>query len=64
MSFVSSVNMKILFMCVANSARSQLAEALAKNIFGTEVFIIYLLPKFIAPSIKDLWLKNLFRIFR
>ncbi len=26
--------MKILFMCVANSARSQLAEALAKQIFG------------------------------
>ena len=27
-------NMKILFLCVANSARSQLAEGLAKNIFG------------------------------
>lgn len=27
------VNMKILFMCVANSARSQLAEGLAKKIF-------------------------------
>ena len=26
--------MKILFMCVANSARSQLAEGLAKNVFG------------------------------
>jgi arsenate reductase len=26
--------MKILFMCVANSARSQLAEGLAKNLFG------------------------------
>lgn len=26
--------MKILFMCVANSARSQLAEGLAKKIFG------------------------------
>jgi len=25
--------MKILFMCVANSARSQLAEGLAKNLF-------------------------------
>ncbi|MGZ3690624.1 MAG: arsenate reductase ArsC [Pseudobdellovibrio sp.] len=31
--------MKILFMCVANSARSQLAEGLAKNIFGTSVEI-------------------------
>ena len=26
--------MNILFMCVANSARSQLAEAIAKQIFG------------------------------
>ncbi|HUP58626.1 MAG TPA: arsenate reductase ArsC [Bdellovibrionota bacterium] len=26
--------MKILFMCVANSARSQLAEGLARNLFG------------------------------
>lgn len=31
--------MKILFMCVANSARSQLAEALAKNIFKETVEI-------------------------
>ena len=29
--------MKILFMCVANSARSQLAEGLARNVFGPEV---------------------------
>jgi arsenate reductase (thioredoxin) len=28
---------KILFMCVANSARSQLAEGLARHIFGAEV---------------------------
>jgi arsenate reductase len=28
--------MKLLFMCVANSARSQLAEGLAKNIFPTD----------------------------
>jgi arsenate reductase len=28
--------MNILFMCVANSARSQLAEGLAKSIFGPE----------------------------
>lgn len=26
--------MKILFMCVANSARSQLAEGVARNLFG------------------------------
>ena len=31
--------MKILFMCVANSARSQLAEGLAQKIFGSEVEI-------------------------
>ena len=31
--------MKILFMCVANSARSQLSEGLAKNIFGETVEI-------------------------
>ena len=31
--------MKILFMCVANSARSQLAEGLAKNILGSKVQI-------------------------
>jgi hypothetical protein len=29
--------MKILFMCVANSARSQLAEGLARRIFGNRV---------------------------
>lgn len=29
--------MKLLFMCVANSARSQMAEGLAKNVFGGEV---------------------------
>src|SRR4051794_8114435 len=30
--------MKILFMCVANSARSQLAEGLAKSLFpGAEI---------------------------
>lgn len=31
--------MKILFMCVANSARSQLAEGLAKSILGPSVEI-------------------------
>ena len=29
--------MKILFMCVANSARSQLAEGLARSILGSKV---------------------------
>lgn len=31
--------MKILFMCVANSARSQLAEGLAKKHFGESAWI-------------------------
>ena len=31
--------MKILFMCVANSARSQMAEGLAKKILGSGVHI-------------------------
>lgn len=31
--------MKILFMCVANSARSQLAEGLAKKVFGQQARI-------------------------
>jgi arsenate reductase (thioredoxin) len=31
--------MKLLFMCVANSARSQLAEGLAKKIFGPQMEI-------------------------
>ena len=33
------MRMKILFMCVANSARSQLAEGLAKQLFGTSAQI-------------------------
>jgi arsenate reductase len=28
---------KILFMCVANSARSQLAEGLARHLFGSQI---------------------------
>lgn len=31
--------MKILFLCVANSARSQLAEGLAKNLFGNKALV-------------------------
>jgi len=31
--------MKILFMCVANSARSQLAEGMARKIFGDQAEI-------------------------
>lgn len=31
--------MKILFLCVANSARSQLAEGLAKSLFGKKAEI-------------------------
>ena len=31
--------MNILFMCVANSARSQLAEGIAKNVFGDKMRI-------------------------
>jgi arsenate reductase len=31
--------MKLLFLCVANSARSQLAEGLAKSLFGNKVEI-------------------------
>ncbi len=43
--------MKILFMCVANSARSQLAEGLAKKIFGpsVEVQSAGSMPKFVNP---------------
>jgi thioredoxin type arsenate reductase len=31
--------MNILFLCVANSARSQMAEGLARNFFGTKACI-------------------------
>lgn len=36
---VASRRPRILFMCVANSARSQLAEALARNIFGGKAIV-------------------------
>lgn len=32
--------MNILFMCLANSARSQIAEALAKDILGKQVTVM------------------------
>ncbi len=43
--------MKILFMCVANSARSQMAEGLARDIFGAkaEVASAGSRPKFVHP---------------
>lgn len=46
--------MKILFMCVANSARSQMAEGLARDIFGagTQVESAGSKPKFVHPFAK------------
>ena len=46
--------MKILFMCVANSARSQMAEGLARDIFGAkaEVASAGSMPKFVHPLAK------------
>lgn len=43
--------MKILFMCVANSARSQLAEGLARDLFGDQVIVQSAgsAPKFVNP---------------
>src|SRR5262245_34313896 len=31
--------MRIVFLCVANSARSQMAEGLARHMFGNRVFV-------------------------
>lgn len=31
--------MKILFLCVQNSARSQIAEGLARSMFGNQVIV-------------------------
>ena len=47
--------MKILFMCVANSARSQLAEGLAKKIFGNEAWVESAgsEPKYVNPVAKE-----------
>jgi len=43
--------MNILFLCVANSARSQMAEGLAKNILGNtyNVFSAGSKPAFVHP---------------
>jgi arsenate reductase (thioredoxin) len=43
--------MNILFMCVANSARSQMAEGLAKQVFGQSAWIESAgsQPKFVHP---------------
>ena len=43
--------MKILFLCVANSARSQMAEGLARAVFGTraEVFSAGSVPTRVNP---------------
>ena len=36
---ITKVFMNILFLCVANSARSQMAEGLARNIFGKTITV-------------------------
>ena len=43
--------MKIVFLCVANSARSQMAEALARRVFGpdTEIASAGSMPTFVHP---------------
>jgi len=52
--------MKILFMCVANSARSQMAEAIAKSVFkqDAQIFSAGSSPKSVHPLTIDCLMKN------
>lgn len=46
--------MKILFLCVANSVRSQIAEGLAREIFGdkADIFSAGIHPSYVHPTAK------------
>lgn len=46
--------MKILFLCVANSVRSQIAEGLAREIFGdkADIFSAGIRPSYVHPTAK------------